>query len=55
MRDAGAVTIGQDERTCVVYGMPRVAYELGAVGVQLPLAKIGPAILHECAAHAEAR
>lgn len=31
MRTAGARTIGQDESTCVVYGMPRVAYELGAV------------------------
>ncbi len=31
MRNAGARTIGQDESTCVVYGMPKVAYELGAV------------------------
>lgn len=31
MRKAGARTIGQDESTCVVYGMPKVAYELGAV------------------------
>ena len=34
MRKAGAKTIGQDESTCVVYGMPRVAYELGAVECQ---------------------
>ncbi len=34
MRKAGARTIGQDESTCVVYGMPRVAYELGAVEYQ---------------------
>lgn len=34
MRDAGARTIGQDESTCVVYGMPKVAYELGAVEYQ---------------------
>lgn len=34
MRRAGAKTIGQDESTCVVYGMPRVAYELGAVECQ---------------------
>lgn len=31
MRQAGARTIGQDESTCIVYGMPKVAYELGAV------------------------
>lgn len=31
MRNAGAKTIGQDESTCVVYGMPKVAYEMGAV------------------------
>ncbi|SDW89313.1 two-component system, chemotaxis family, response regulator CheB [Albimonas donghaensis] len=31
MRGAGAATLGQSERTCVVYGMPRAARELGAV------------------------
>ncbi|MBP5198903.1 MAG: chemotaxis protein CheB [Lachnospiraceae bacterium] len=31
MKQAGAKTIGQDASTCVVYGMPCVAYELGAV------------------------
>lgn len=31
MREAGARTIGQNERTCVVYGMPKVAAEMGAV------------------------
>ncbi len=40
MKKAGAKTIGQDEETSVVYGMPRVAYELGAVTYQLPLDKI---------------
>jgi len=34
MRQAGARTIGQDESTCVVYGMPKVAYESGAVEYQ---------------------
>ena len=34
MRKAGARTIGQDESTCVVYGMPKVAYDLGAVEYQ---------------------
>jgi two-component system chemotaxis response regulator CheB len=48
MRDAGARTLGQDEATCVVYGMPRSAHEIGAVQRQLSLAEIGPAILSLC-------
>ena len=40
MRNAGARTIGQDESTCVVYGMPRVAYEIGAVEFQEKLGEI---------------
>lgn len=34
MRKAVARTIGQDESTCVVYGMPKVAYDIGAVEFQ---------------------
>lgn len=45
MRNAGARTIGQDEASCIVYGMPKVAYELGAVERQLPLSKIAEGIL----------
>jgi len=48
MRDAGARTLGQDEATCVVYGMPRSAHEIGAVQRQVSLAEIGPAILSLC-------
>jgi two-component system chemotaxis response regulator CheB len=40
LRQAGAFTIGQDDQSCVVYGMPKVAYEKGAVMKQLPLAEI---------------
>ena len=40
MRRAGAKTIGQDESTCVVYGMPKVAYDLGAVEYQEKLSDI---------------
>ncbi len=40
MRNAGAHTIGQDEATCVVYGMPKVAFEKGGVEVQAPLDSI---------------
>jgi two-component system chemotaxis response regulator CheB len=44
MRRAGAKTIGQDEKTCIVYGMPRVAYEMGAVSYQVPLGNISQKI-----------
>ena len=40
MRNSGAFTIGQDESTSIVYGMPKAAYEIGAVHDQLPLNKI---------------
>ena len=40
MRKAGARTIGQDESTCVVYGMPQVAYSIGAVEYQEKLSDI---------------
>ncbi|MCQ2005362.1 protein-glutamate O-methylesterase CheB [Rhizobium sp. NRK18] len=53
MRRAGASTIGQNEKTCVVYGMPRVAYEIGAVEQQLPLGSIGEEILKMTAARKE--
>jgi len=50
MRDAGARTFGQDEATCVVYGMPGVAQRIGAVEKQLPLGKIAAGLLAACAA-----
>ncbi|CAK06185.1 chemotaxis response regulator protein-glutamate methylesterase [Rhizobium leguminosarum] len=53
MRHAGARTLGQNEKTCVVYGMPRVAHELGAVEQQLPLSAIGEEILKMTAARKE--
>ncbi len=54
MRQAGARTLGQDEASCVVYGMPRAAFELGAVERQLPLSRMAPAILESCAARSAA-
>lgn len=33
----GGITLGQDEKTSVVYGMPKVAFEMGHVQEQLPL------------------
>ena len=40
MRQRGAYTIGQDQESCVVYGMPAVAFEIGAVQKQLPVDQI---------------
>jgi two-component system chemotaxis response regulator CheB len=45
MRRSGARTLGQDEATCMVYGMPRSAFEIGAVERQLPIDRIRDAIL----------
>ena len=54
LRAAGAYTIGQDQNTSVVYGMPRVAMEMGGVCKQLPIEKIGPALLQACRTTARA-
>ncbi len=45
LRKAGAITIAQDEATSLVYGMPRAAWELGAVEHLLPLSEIAQAAL----------
>jgi two-component system chemotaxis response regulator CheB len=45
IRDIKGITIGQDEQTSVVYGMPRAAYELGGVKYQLPLTEISQKII----------
>jgi two-component system, chemotaxis family, protein-glutamate methylesterase/glutaminase len=50
MRKAGCATLGQDEGTALVYGMPRVAFEIGAVQSQHGLFDISAAILDACAA-----
>ena len=47
MKEAGAVTIAQDEQTCTVFGMPRAAQELNAAKLILPLPKIAAAIFNE--------
>ncbi len=44
MRKQGAWTLGQDEKSSVVYGMPRVANELGAVQKQVPLEQMADEI-----------
>ena len=40
MRRAGAKTIGQNEASCIVYGMPKAAYDIGAVQQQAELTQI---------------
>jgi len=45
MHNHGAKTIGQDQKTSVVYGMPKAAFDLGAVDYQLPLHSIADKML----------
>lgn len=44
LRQAGALTIAQDEASCVVFGMPREAIQIGAAERVLPLAQIASAL-----------
>lgn len=46
MRDSGAFTIAQDEDTCVVFGMPKVAIEMGGVEKILPLGTIANFVMN---------
>ena len=48
MRQKGAYTLGQDEKTCVVYGMPMVAQNIGAVTRQCPLSEIADELTAYC-------
>jgi two-component system chemotaxis response regulator CheB len=48
MFDAGAITVAQDEATCVVYGMPHEAVKHGGVHKIMALEDIAPAVLHLC-------
>ncbi len=45
MKNKGAYTIGQDKASCVVYGMPMVAYNIGAVTKQVTLDSIAPMLI----------
>jgi two-component system chemotaxis response regulator CheB len=45
LRESGAYTIGQDEASCVVYGMPKAAFEAGGVMKVLPLEQIAGEIM----------
>jgi two-component system chemotaxis response regulator CheB len=48
MKDAGAYNIAQDERTSVVFGMPKMAIEAGAADIVLPLDNISGAVIKHC-------
>ena len=47
MRNAGARTVGQDEATCVVYGMPKEAVKRGGVEKTVPLGAIAREIMQQ--------
>lgn len=55
MRRAGAVTFGQDEASCVIYGMPKSAFEIGATEKQVPLSRIASEILRTTCLEGEVR
>ncbi|WP_342361714.1 chemotaxis response regulator protein-glutamate methylesterase [Terrarubrum flagellatum] len=48
LRQAGAITLGQDEESALIYGMPRVAFERGAVMKQHSLTQMADAIIRAC-------
>lgn len=48
MRNSGAYTIGQDEKSSIVYGMPKVAYDIGGVEKVSPLSGMHKIIIDKC-------
>jgi two-component system chemotaxis response regulator CheB len=48
MKMNGSFNIGQDESSCIVYGMPKAAYLAGAVDVQVSLEKIADKLVELC-------
>ena len=50
LRQIGAMTLGQDEASSLIYGMPRVAFERGAIMRQRPLSEMADAIIDACGA-----
>lgn len=53
LRQSGAQTLGQSEASCVVYGMPRVAKQLGAVEREVPLANMARELVQLCSSWEE--
>jgi two-component system chemotaxis response regulator CheB len=50
LREKGATTFSQDEATCIVYGMPKAAWESGGSQIQVSLDRIAPYIVGRCEA-----
>ncbi len=48
LSDKGGLTVAEDESSCVVYGMPKAAVDLGAVRSLLPLSEIAAEITRAC-------
>ena len=48
VRNAGGRTFGQDEQSCVVYGMPKAAKMIGAVCIERPVSKLASEIMKAC-------
>ena len=55
LRELGANTFAQDEKSCVVYGMPKAAWECDAAKIQVPLAQIADFIVRNTARRQSAR
>jgi two-component system chemotaxis response regulator CheB len=55
LRKAGVHTLGQDEQSSLIYGMPRAAFERGAVVKQFSLVRMADAILDVCEGNGAAR
>jgi len=45
MKQQGAKTVGQDRESSTIYGMPKMAYDRGAIDYQLPLNQIANKIM----------
>lgn len=56
LREKGATTFAQDEASCVVYGMPKAAWDCGAAQLQIPLGRVANYLIRRFeTAHATAR
>lgn len=53
IQDSGGFTVAQDESTCVVFGMPRAAIELGAANAVVSLENIGETLIESLAPKSE--
>ena len=52
LAQVGGLTIAQDEATCVIFGMPKVAIDLGAAHQILPIEAIAPTLINLVQSHA---